>query len=397
MKLYTIVVIIISLFILLPDIFFFLKLKKHHAKVFLQVINFLPTVFFITAFMVMKFKGRSLHDPDQLNTFMWILFSFILIYIPKFVYLVFHFLNYIVNLFLKDKIYLIRYAGVLVAMFLIIVIAHGAFVNAKNVETKNVEIKVKDLPAAFNGYKIVQISDIHLGSWGRNHSYLTPAIKAINDQDADLLIFSGDMVNNLSAEMDGWKEDFLQMKVKDGKYAVLGNHDYGDYTDWKTDEKKQENLNQIEQNIRSFGFRLLQNETIELRRDSSRIELSGVENWGKDPFPKYGDLDKALAQSNDSLLKILISHDPSHWRAEVLGKHRIFLTLSGHTHAAQMAFNMYGKLVSPSSLIYKEWNGLYQEGDQYLYINKGLGFIGLPVRLGVARPEVTVITLKTEN
>ena len=397
MRLYTFVFIILILTVILPDLFFFLKLKKYKAKVILHVLNFLPSVFFLTVLLIMKFSDSSEHNSGTLHFFLWMNFVFMLMYIPKLVYLIFHFLNFLVNLFLKEKIYLIRYAGVLTGMFIILLMCHGAFVNPKNIEVKTVQIEVADLPVAFDGYRIVQISDIHLGSWGQNISYLKPAIDSINNQHADLIVFTGDMVNNFSQEMEGWQPYFKQLKAKDGKYAILGNHDYGDYSDWKRPQDKQTNFDSITQNIRNFGFTLLLNENVRLQRDSASIGLVGVENWGKPPFPKYGNLEKALINSDSSSLKVLLSHDPSHWKGEVVNYPQIFLTLSGHTHSAQIAFNMYGKLRSPSSLVYDEWEGLYIKGNQYLYVNRGLGFIGIPVRIGVARPEVTVIELKTKS
>jgi uncharacterized protein len=397
MRFYTLAFILLLLAVILPDLFIYFKLKKHRAKVFLHILNLLPTVFFITVFILMKFADTSQYKPESFQFFMWMNFVFMIMYLPKLVYIIFHFLNYLVNLFLKEKIYLIRYAGVLTGMFLIIILAHGAFINPNNIDVSQTEIEVSGLPASFDGYKIVQISDIHLGSWGKNFKYLEPAIKKINEQNADIIVFTGDMVNNFSQEMEGWEDSFRQLESKYGKFAVLGNHDYGDYSEWNNPEDKKANFNAIKKHIHNFGFTLLKNEAVQLHKDTSFIELVGVGNWGKPPFPQYGDLDKALANTDSTALKILLSHDPSHWRGEVTGKNNIFLTLSGHTHAAQMAFNMYGKLRSPSAWIYEEWDGLYREGNQYLYINRGLGFIGIPVRLGVARPEVTVITLRTNN
>jgi hypothetical protein len=223
---------------------------------------------------------------------------------------------------------------------------------------------------------------------------MTPAIDIINRQKADIIIFSGDMVNNFHQEMDGWQPYFNQLEAKNGKYAVLGNHDYGDYVDWKNTTERVANLNKIKQNIELFGFNLLLNENTQLKSKGDSILLVGVENWGKPPFPKYGNLSKALQNTNNEQLKLLISHDPSHWRAEITGKKDIFLMLAGHTHAAQTAFKIGGKMYSPSYWIYKEWDGLYQEGDQFLYINRGLGFIGFPMRMGAAKPEITLITLK---
>lgn len=397
MRFYTLAFILLILAVVLPDIFFYLKLKKYRVKPILHILNFLPSIFFVTVFIIMKLSDSSEHKPDTFLFFMWINFAFMVLYVPKLVYLIFNFLNYLVNLFLKEKIYLIRYAGVLTGMFLIILMFHGAFVNPRNIEVKNIELEVADLPAAFDGYKIVQISDIHLGSWGKSFKYMEPVIEKVNEQDADIIVFTGDLINNFSQEMEGWQPYFNQLQSKAGKYAVLGNHDYGDYSDWKAPEDKKANFRAIKQHISDFGFTLLTNEFVQLQRDSAVIELLGVGNWGKPPFPKYGDLEKAYALTDASTLKILLSHDPSHWRGEVTGYANIFLTLSGHTHAAQLAFNMYGKLRSPSSWVYEEWDGLYQEGNQFLYINRGLGFIGIPVRIGAARPEVTVIQLKAKR
>lgn len=393
MRMYTFVLIILILAVVLPDLFFFIKLRKRHAKWFLHVLNFIPTIFFIVVFLLMKFSGKEVHDPDIFHVFMWFNFVFMLIYIPKIHYLTFHFLNFLLNLFLKKKTYIIRYFGIASGLFIAGLMLHGAFINTTNFEVKTVNLKVKDLPVLFEGFRIVQLSDIHLGSWGKNHSYLEPAIQIINDQNADILIFSGDMVNNFKEETEGWSPLFRKMRAKSGKYAILGNHDYGDYSNWKNPEDKIANLNALKDNIKTFGFDLLLNETKILKQGGDSIEIMGVENWGKPPFPKYGNLIKALENSNDSLLKILISHDPSHWRAEVTGREKIFLTLSGHTHAAQLAFRFGEKLYSPSSWMYPEWDGLYQEKNQYLYINKGLGFIGIPLRIGAARPEITVLIL----
>lgn len=393
MRFYTAAFILFTFIILLPDLFFYLKLKKHKVKLYFKILNFIPTLFFLILFVVMKFANTQEYNVSTFQFFMWCNFVFLIIYIPKLVYIIFHFINYLVNLFLKEKIYLIRYAGIITCMFLVVLFLHGAFINPKSVEVKSVALNIENLPESFEDYKIVQISDLHLGSWGNNRSYFKPVIYQVNRQEADVIVFTGDIVNNFQEEMTGWDEYFHQLKAKDGKYAILGNHDYGDYSQWKSKEEKSANLTTIEQHIKDFGFKLLKNEMVQLKRDSSIIELIGVENWGKPPFPQYGNLTKALEKSDTTTLKILLSHDPSHWRAEVLGKEKIFLTLSGHTHAAQMAFKMYGKLRSPSSLIYNEWDGLYNENNQYLYINKGLGFIGVPMRLGAARPEVTVITL----
>ncbi len=393
MRFYTIALVFLLLTVVLPDIFFHLKLKKHKAKPILIILNLLPAAFFIVTFLSMKFLSDENYNPRTFNFYMWVNFSYMLLYVPKLIYIFFHFLNYLLNLVLKEKIYLVRYAGVLVAMFAIILMTHGAFVNPKNPQVRSVEVPVSNLPASFNGFKIVQLSDIHLGSWGSNHSYLEPVIKLVNEQDADIIVFTGDMVNNYQEEMRGWAPLFQQLKSRVGNYAILGNHDYGDYSSWDTPEHKTANLDSVKYRLKEFGFRLLLNEKVDLLRDTDTLELLGVENWGKPPFPKYGNLSKTLENTRSGQPKILLSHDPSHWRGEILRHPEIALTLSGHTHAAQLAFNWYGKKVSPSSWMYKEWDGIYQENNQFLYINRGLGFIGIPVRIGISRPEITVLTL----
>lgn len=381
----------------MPDWFFYLKLKKRRAKAIYQVLNFLPSVFFLTVVVVMKFSDQSEFNASRTQFFLWINFALLLFYIPKLVYLIFHFINYLINLLFKKKTYVLRYMGAIIGVFIILMMCHGAFINTRNTEIRKVVIEVENLPQSFDGYKIVQISDIHLGSWDKDFSYIKPTIDSINAQNPDIIVFTGDMVNNFAEEMEGWQSYFIKLKAKEGKYAILGNHDYGDYSEWKHTDEKEKNLASIKQNMRDFGFTLLLNENVCLLHNGDSISLLGVGNWGKPPFPKYGNLKKALKNTDSITHKILLSHDPSHWRGEVLNYHQIFLTLSGHTHAGQMAFNIFGKVMSPSSLIYKEWNGLYKIGNQYLFINRGLGYIGIPFRIGAARPEITLITLKSKS
>lgn len=394
MRMYTLALIMLILVVILPDIFIYFKLKKSRFKLTWRILNFIPATFFIGSFIFLKISGRQIHDPGVFYFLIWVNFLFSVIYIPKILYLIFHFINFIFNIFLPRRTYCFRWVGAIAAISVILFMLHGAFINIRNFELKQIEIEVQNLPEGFDGFKIIQISDIHLGGWDQQHGYMTPAIDIINRQKADIIIFSGDMVNNFHQEMDGWQPYFNQLEAKNGKYAVLGNHDYGDYVDWKNTTERVANLNKIKQNIELFGFNLLLNENTQLKSKGDSILLVGVENWGKPPFPKYGNLSKALQNTNNEQLKLLISHDPSHWRAEITGKKDIFLMLAGHTHAAQTAFKIGGKMYSPSYWIYKEWDGLYQEGDQFLYINRGLGFIGFPMRMGAAKPEITLITLK---
>lgn len=258
-------------------------------------------------------------------------------------------------------------------------------------------MEFEDLPKAFDGYRITQISDIHSGSFD-NKNKIEYAIDLINNEASDTILFTGDMVNNLATEMIRWKGTFARLKAKDGKFSVLGNHDYGDYVDWKTEADKEKNLNQLKDIQKEIGFDLLLNESRFLEKDGERIALVGVENWGAGGFKKAGDLTKASEQISKDDFKILMSHDPSHWEHEVINHdYHYHLTLSGHTHGMQFGIEIPGWIKwSPVKWRYKYWAGIYQELGQYINVNRGFGFLGYPGRVGIW-PEITVIELKRSS
>jgi predicted MPP superfamily phosphohydrolase len=252
-----------------------------------------------------------------------------------------------------------------------------------------------DLPPAFDGFTITQISDIHSGSF-TSSSGVQKGIDLVNEQQSDIILFTGDLVNNEATEMDRWIPAFAGLKARFGKFSVLGNHDYGDYKKWASKGHQQANLNRLKQVHSHIGFKLLLNEAVTIQKDGQAISLIGVENWGKGGFHKYGDLRKASADVPDDAFKILMSHDPSHWDAVTLEHDQhIHLTLSGHTHGMQFGIELFGFKWSPIKYLYRQWAGLYEEGGKYLYVNRGFGFLGLKGRVGIW-PEVTVITLKRE-
>jgi len=250
-----------------------------------------------------------------------------------------------------------------------------------------------NLPKTFHGLRIVHISDAHLGSFYRNFAAVEEGFKMINDLRPDLILFTGDMVNNYADETDGWEPYFAQLTARYGKYAILGNHDYGDYVPWTSAAEKAGNLDLLRSNINKMGFQLLLNSNETLRIGSDEIDLIGVENWGTGGFAKYGDLAKSMEGANRSF-KILLSHDPSHWENQVLEKTNIDLTLSGHTHGMQFGIEVPGIKWSPVQYRYPRWGGLYNEGKQYLYVNRGFGYIGFPGRVGIP-PEITLIELES--
>lgn len=258
-------------------------------------------------------------------------------------------------------------------------------------------LEFKDLPAGFHNYAITQVSDIHSGSFD-NRDKIAYGVDLINQQQSDVIFFTGDLVNNKTSEMLPWSELFSTLKAADGVYSVLGNHDYGDYIEWNTEEEKAGNLEALKQLQRHMGFDLLLNEHRYLERNGDRIALLGVENWGRGGFKKAGDLNKAVKSINNDDFKILLSHDPSHWEDQVINHPMHFhLTLSGHTHGMQFGIEIPGWIKwSPVKWRYKYWAGIYEELGQYINVNRGFGFLGYPGRVGIW-PEITVITLKKKG
>lgn len=254
-------------------------------------------------------------------------------------------------------------------------------------------LEFSGLPDALDGLKAVQISDLHLGSLYGYQYEMNRVVDMIHKEQPDIILFTGDMVNYYTEEVNGWQSIFRRLEAPLGKYAILGNHDYGDYYHWSTPEEKEEDHRRLIEAIGEMGFDLLLNEHRKVPVGDGVLQIVGVENWGKPPFPQYGDLKKALSGADKTLFTLLLSHDPTHWDAEVLEKTSIPLTLSGHTHGMQFGVRINGRQWSPASMVYKRWGGLYRENNQMLYVNRGLGYIGYPGRVGMP-PEITVLSLK---
>jgi predicted MPP superfamily phosphohydrolase len=268
--------------------------------------------------------------------------------------------------------------------------------NRYNYHVRRIKLAIPGLPAGFKGFKIVQLSDIHTGSFD-NHAAVAKGIKKALAEKGDIILFTGDLVNNHAEEVDEhYQQIFATLNAPMGVYSTLGNHDYGDYMQWPTPEAKVANLDKLKATQAAMGWRLLMNEHVVLQRGTDRVALIGIENWSaKANFPKYGNMAKAyegLAAQNIPV-KILMSHDPSHWAAQVRTQYPdVQLTLSGHTHGMQFGIESKWLKWSPVQYMYKEWAGLYQENNQNLYVNRGFGFLGYPGRLGIL-PEITVIEL----
>lgn len=285
--------------------------------------------------------------------------------------------------------------GLSMGLFPFMTLLYGMWRNPYRYKVHRVVVPVAELPEALRGFRLVQISDIHSGSF----TFPEPvenAIRMINDLDADLVCFTGDLVNNQSREMLPFRDMFAGIRAKHGVYSVLGNHDYGDYHHWPDPAAKAANFEEMLQIHRDMGWTLLRNEHRILDREGHRIAVIGVENYSATPrFHRHGDLDKAVAGLPPTDVRILLSHDPSHWEAQVLDSPAgIDLTLSGHTHGMQFGVEIPGWIKwSPIQYMYRQWAGLYTKGDRHLYVNRGLGFLGYPGRVGIL-PEITLLELQ---
>ena len=271
---------------------------------------------------------------------------------------------------------------------------YGMYRGKYNFKVIRYDLEFKDLPKAFHNYTITQISDVHSGSFD-NRKKIEYGVDLINRQKSDVILFTGDLVNNKAVEMEPWKDLFSTLDAPDGKFSVLGNHDYGDYVVWDTEEEKEQNLEDLKKLQREMGFELLLNENRYLERKGESLALIGVENWGRGGFKKAGDLRKATKGIHEKDFKILMSHDPSHWEDQVIHDELHYhLTLSGHTHGMQFGIEIPGWVKwSPVKWRYKYWAGVYEELGQYINVNRGFGFLGYPGRVGIW-PEITVIRLK---
>jgi len=267
------------------------------------------------------------------------------------------------------------------------------FKNQYNYQVRNVKLAFNNLPAAFRGLKIAHISDIHSGSF-MDKAEVLKGIETINNLSPDVILFTGDLVNDRAHEMEPYTGIFSQLSAPMGVYSTLGNHDYGDYAQWNSKEEKEQNLEKLKQTHAQMGWKLLMDESVLLEKNEEKIGLIGVQNIsGKASFHSYGDLERAYRDSASMPFKILMSHDPSHWDAAVRKQYPdIDLTLSGHTHGMQFGVELPWFKWSPVQWVYRQWAGLYEEGEQKLYVNRGFGFIGYPGRVGIL-PEITLIEL----
>jgi predicted MPP superfamily phosphohydrolase len=308
-----------------------------------------------------------------------------------------HFMGHNSDSFLPERRKFVSQVAIGLAAVPFLSLIYGMTIGKYNYKVIRQTLFFPDLPDAFEGFKITQISDIHSGSFD-DENKIRYAIDLINEQEADLLLFTGDIVNAKADEMHPWIDIFKGIKKHEyGKYSILGNHDYGSYLDWKSEKAKADNFVAIKDLHRQIDFKLMLNENVKIKKGKDEIALIGVENWGKH-FGEFGDIDKASENVTATDFKILMSHDPSHWEY-IVKQHpkNIQLTLSGHTHGMQFGIEIPGYFKwSLAKYIYKQWAGLYEEFGRYVYVNRGFGFHAYPGRVGIM-PEITVFELKKGN
>jgi hypothetical protein len=283
--------------------------------------------------------------------------------------------------------------GLIAATIPIISFTYGIVKGAHNYVIRRQRIGLKNLPESFNGLRIAQLSDIHSGSFFDKEA-VKRGVQMVLNEKPDVIFFTGDLVNNLASEMEDYLDVFDKLKAPMGVYSTLGNHDYADYVQWPSKQEKMDNLQTLIGMHKQMGWDILMNEHRILKKGDDQIAILGIENWSaKSNFPKYGKLDKAYAGTEDIPVKLLLSHDPSHWRAQVVRDYKnIDITFSGHTHGFQFGVESWGIKWSPVQWVYKEWAGLYKEANQFLYVNRGFGYLGFPGRIGI-NPEITIVEL----
>lgn len=363
-----------------PDVYIAMEYISPSASGIVKVLWWLPTVLTLTCFVL---ANREIMH----NTSMRVFFALVLcVALPKLLFVILQFV-------------LSPLAALVTALVPVALFAYGFFFGWRRIVVRKAVCESELLPQSFDGYRILQLSDLHIGTFLKNKSFIRKLVNVVNEQHADLIVFTGDLVNVRADEVRPFVSDLSKMVSKDGVLSVMGNHDYCEYGQDHSEEYKKRNQNVLHYFERKMGWRLLDNEHVTIGRlrqangenISESIAVIGVENISKPPFPDYGNLAVAMGELPKGMFKVLLSHDPSHWRRGVLHKTDIALTLSGHTHAGQLKIGKF----SPSKWAYNEWGGKYTEGNSMLYVSTGVGGT-VPFRFG-AWPEINIITLKRKG
>lgn len=387
---------LLSVFLLiniLVDTYIYKVLKRRFRSLWPRRVQLWSAVaLFILIVLVICLPKRNCSD-SMLRAIMWMLYTYIAVYIPKYLFVIIDLIARIPQLFRRKRLGWLSVIGGVAAFILFGTMWWGAFINRFNIDVNEVTVEIEGLPDEFDGYTIAQFSDMHVGTFGNDTTFVAKFVDTLNSLHPDAIVFTGDIVNSKTSELLPHVTPLSRLTAPDGVYSILGNHDYGDYSEWKSPEAKKANLDLLKKLQGEMGWRLLLNETVMLRNNGDSLALIGVENIGDPPFKVYGSLDKAYPNLSDSVAKILLTHNPAHW-VDSISCHdnvRVPLSLSGHTHAMQIEILGW----SPAKYRYPTWGGMYSDSDKkhQLYVNIGSGTVGFPSRIG-ATPEITLITLK---
>lgn len=379
----------LGLLLIIPDLYiYFVSFYRKRISKWWKICYWIPTIIILTAIFIYVLNPvrTGLRIVYYFNIFIFIcIFS-------KLSYAIISFIGFVLSIFNRRFKKIFNHLGIIIGVIISVIVIYSFLYGYKNYKVRHITIYSEDIPSAYNNYRIVQFSDLHIGSFlKRKDNNVKQIVDLINRQNGNMIVFTGDLVNMNAQELRGYRKTLSQLKADDGVYSVLGNHDYGKYMRWRTSKDQEINFNLLKKEEYMFGWHLLLNQHIILHRGKDSIAILGVEDYGKIGPYKYGDLNKARGQisvKDKKLYKILLSHDPSFWHLKVIPTSDIQLTLSGHTHGMQLKFGSF----SPSKWLFPEWGGLYKYKNQYLYVNLGIGAL-MSYRFG-AWPEISVITLK---
>lgn len=358
------------------------------------------SIIFLALIVFAMVRPPEMKSPSASQCMFTVSGIFVLLYIPKTLFVTFIVLDelfYQTGQFMSlvsERFIFFSYPGIALTLVAIIVIAQGMSIGKRRLQIRKFNLNFNSFPESLNHLKIVHISDLHFGSISPKSGYPRKIVNRINALNPDIVLFTGDLINNVAAEAEPWIEEMKNIQSQQGKFSIMGNHDYGEYVTWESEEARREDHQKLEKIHHEMGFRLLSNESVQIGKNGETVGIAGVENWGLPPFPQYGNLEQAMEQCGNTPFQILMTHDPSHWEQQVKGKTTIGLTLSGHTHGFQ--FGIFSKKFkwSPVQYKYSHWAGLYTHGKQYLHVSKGLGYIGFPGRIGMP-PDIALITIRS--
>lgn len=357
------------------------------ARAYHIIISALVTI----GMFVVAVAPKKAASDSQLTVFMWAIFTYFSVYVPKYIIALFALVQQGLSHLFHRRLRAIPIFGSVIGIALFIMMWWGALFTRFSIDVRRVDVAIENLPPAFRGYTIVQLSDIHTGTFADNPRFLEKVVNTVNDLHPDIVLFTGDIVNRHSSELEPFMATLSGIHAPDGVWSVMGNHDYGEYYRWKSESDRYADIENLKSMQSQMGWNMLNNAHTAIRRANDSIILIGVENIGDPPFTTYGNLRKAYPRLDDSSTKILMTHNPAHW-TDSIADHpdvNIALSLSGHTHAMQIRLLGW----SPSDIRYRTWGGLYTDSlGRSLYVNIGLGEVGFPSRIG-ATPEVTLITL----